>query len=155
MTDARMRWLVWALSNRLCNLYQHARIQRVGQGVWTPPPPPDTSQNIGFFSKTGPNPLNNHKATKSAFNVGPQSMAAFSGIWILEKTLSTLDPLWQNFLDLRMTNLRGGGGDNPYPAEPRFFLLWKHCRSGTAGKWRSHLIRIHNIFHPEWIRNHA
>ena len=31
---------------------------------------PEKSQNIGFLSKTGPNQLKNHKATKPAFNVG-------------------------------------------------------------------------------------
>ena len=30
---------------------------------------------IGFLSNTGPDPLNNHKATKPAFNVGPLSAA--------------------------------------------------------------------------------
>ena len=29
------------------------------------------NENIGFFSNTGMDPLNNHKATKPAFNVGP------------------------------------------------------------------------------------
>ena len=32
---------------------------------------PKKSQNIGFLSNTGPDPLENHKATKPAFNVGP------------------------------------------------------------------------------------
>ena len=30
-------------------------------------------KNIGFLSKTGPDPLKNHKATKPAFNVGQSS----------------------------------------------------------------------------------
>ena len=54
------------------------------QGVGAPP---EKSQNIGFLSKTGPDRLNNHKATKPAFNVGPSSasqrnpiyMAGFAG----------------------------------------------------------------------------
>ena len=29
--------------------------------------------NIGFHSNTGPDPPENHKATKQAFNVGPSS----------------------------------------------------------------------------------
>ena len=33
--------------------------------------PPEKSQKIVFLSKTGPDPLKNHKATKPAFNVGP------------------------------------------------------------------------------------
>ena len=35
--------------------------------------PPEKSQNIGFLSNTGPDPLKNHKATMPAFNVGPSS----------------------------------------------------------------------------------
>ena len=31
---------------------------------------PEKSQNIGFLSNTGQDPLKNHKATKPAFNVG-------------------------------------------------------------------------------------
>ena len=47
----------------------HARIQR-GGGF---PDHHEKSQNIGFLSNTGPDPLKNHKTTKSAFNVGPSS----------------------------------------------------------------------------------
>ena len=43
---------------------------RGGQGVQIPPPP-EKSQNIGFLSNTGPDPMKNHKATKPAFNVEP------------------------------------------------------------------------------------
>ena len=35
------------------------------------PPPPENSQNIGFLSKTGLDPLENHKATELAFIVVP------------------------------------------------------------------------------------
>ena len=41
-------------------------------GVWTPPPP-EKSQNIGFLSNSGPDPLKNHKATKPTFDIGPKS----------------------------------------------------------------------------------
>ena len=55
------------------NVSRHARIQRGGgQGVWTPPPLPlKNHKNIGFLSKSSPDPLKNHKATKPAFTVGP------------------------------------------------------------------------------------
>ena len=46
-----------------------------GQGVQTPPPLKN-HKNIGFLSNlsnTGPDPLENHKAAKPAFNVGPSS----------------------------------------------------------------------------------
>ena len=38
-------------------------------------PPPEKSQNIGLLSNISPDPLLNHKATKTwpAFNVGPSS----------------------------------------------------------------------------------
>ena len=50
----------------------HAQIQRGGQGIRTPPSLKN-HKNIGFLSKTGPDPLKNHKATKPAFNVGLSS----------------------------------------------------------------------------------
>ena len=40
-----------------------------GQGVLTPPG--KLQSYIGFLSNTGQDPLENHKATKPAFNVGP------------------------------------------------------------------------------------
>ena len=51
-------------------MFTHVRIQGVGQGVWTPP---EKSQNIGFRSNSGPDPLKNNEATEPAFNVGPSS----------------------------------------------------------------------------------
>ena len=54
-----------------------------GQGVRTPL---KYHKNIGFLRNTGPDSLQNHKAAKPAFNVGPSSArprnAIFSGIWI-------------------------------------------------------------------------
>ena len=35
--------------------------------------PPENSQNKGFLSNAGPDPLKNHEAIKPAFNVGPSS----------------------------------------------------------------------------------
>ena len=93
------------------NKFQHVRIQRGGQGVRTPK---ENYKNIGFLSYTGPDPLNNHKATKPAFNFGPLSACQRNAIemafcwraddgllimvfaWIvspLKKLLSKLDPL--------------------------------------------------------------
>ena len=46
------------------------------EGVGRPDPPPllKNHKNIGFpKSNICPDPLNNHKATKPAFNVGPTS----------------------------------------------------------------------------------
>ena len=54
---------------------QHEWIQRgggVGPGGQDPPPLKN-HKNIGFLSNTGSDPLENHKATKPAFNVGPPS----------------------------------------------------------------------------------
>ena len=48
----------------------HVRIQREGQGVR---PTLKNHKNIEFLSNTCPDPLNNHKATKPAFNFGPSS----------------------------------------------------------------------------------
>ena len=50
---------------------KHVRIQRGGgQGVRTPL---KTHKNIGFLSKSGPDPLEKHKDTDPAFDVGPLS----------------------------------------------------------------------------------
>ena len=49
----------------------HAQIQSGGGGGAGGPHPPEKSQNIGFLSNTGLDPLKNLKATKPAFNVGP------------------------------------------------------------------------------------
>ena len=38
----------------------------VGGGAEVRTPPPRKSQNMGFLSNTGPDPLKNHKATKPA-----------------------------------------------------------------------------------------
>ena len=56
------------------------RSSRRGTGGPDPPPPPEKSQNIGFLSNTGPDPLKNHKATKTAFNVGPSSASQRNAI---------------------------------------------------------------------------
>ena len=87
-----------------------------------PDPPLKNRKNIGFHSKH-PDLQKKHKATKPAFNVGPSQHTSktpckwpFAGgpmlariLWYLDplslttkKTLSKLDPLWQNFLDPRM-----------------------------------------------------
>ena len=47
----------------------HAWILR-GEGTGGLIPSPKKSQNIGFLSNTGPDPLKNHNATESAFNLG-------------------------------------------------------------------------------------
>ena len=48
----------------------------VGGGSWLPPPPNTHKKNhwaMRFFSNTGPDPLEKHRATKPAINVGPSS----------------------------------------------------------------------------------
>ena len=48
------------------------------------PPPPENHKNIGFLSNTGPDPLENHKATKPAFNVWPPSACLLNGVSLAE-----------------------------------------------------------------------
>ena len=50
----------------------HVQIQR-GVGDRGSGPPLKYHKNIGFLSNTGPDPLENHKTTKPAFNVWPSS----------------------------------------------------------------------------------
>ena len=45
----------------------------MGTGGPDHPPPMKNHKNIGFFKNTGPDPMKNLKATKSAFSVGPSS----------------------------------------------------------------------------------
>ena len=52
---------------------------------------------MGFRSNTGPDPLNNHKATKSAFNIAPHRHASKTPF----KCVRVGPPL-KNFLDPRM-----------------------------------------------------
>ena len=48
------------------------RIQRGGGGAGGLVPL-ENHKDIGFLSKSGPDPLKNHRATKLAFNVAPSS----------------------------------------------------------------------------------
>ena len=57
-----------SLINLCCTV--HAPYLEGEKGVGTPL---KNHKNIGFLSNTGPEPLNIHKATKPAFNVGPSS----------------------------------------------------------------------------------
>ena len=54
-------------------------VSKKNLGPWADPEgdkgfgPPENSQNKGFLSNAGPDPLKNHIAIKPAFNVGPSS----------------------------------------------------------------------------------
>ena len=94
-----------------CGMSAHARIQR-GTGGLEPPPPPKMTKNIGFSSNTGPIPGKIAKLPSQHSIYGHRRHAtetpAYCGTWILppliiKKMLSYFDPLWQNFLDPRMT----------------------------------------------------
>ena len=83
------------------------RGSRGGGGIGGPNPLIN-HKNIGFLRNTGPDPLKNHKATKPAFHVGPSSERRWPAYRVFgssllpsstNKTLSELDPLWQNFLE--------------------------------------------------------
>ena len=81
----------------------HVQMGVTGRGSQLPPP--EKSQNVGFLSNTGPDPLKNQKATKPAISMlghyRPASktpfkwpmMALFSAIWILSPLIQ------KNFLD--------------------------------------------------------
>ena len=57
----------------------HGRILKCGGGGPNTPPPPE-KKNIGFLKNTGSDPLENQKATKPAFNVGPPSASQRNAI---------------------------------------------------------------------------
>ena len=92
-----------------------------GQGVRTPL---ENHKKIGFLRSTGLDPFKNHKATKSAFNVGPSSVngvllagrwwPAYSGNLILppliklknKKRRQSWNPSDKKFLRPRMPRIR-------------------------------------------------
>ena len=49
------------------------------------PNPLENHKNIGFLSNTGSDPLNNHKATKAAFNVGPSLARHGNGVSLADR----------------------------------------------------------------------
>ena len=55
----------------------HAWIQRGDRGL--DPQPPEYHKDNRFFSNTGTDPLENHKATKPLFNVGPSKWRFVGG----------------------------------------------------------------------------
>ena len=57
-----------------------------GQGVPTP------SQKYSFLSDIGPDPLKNHKAAKSAFNVGPPLVPQIIAVFGSSHELVMLNP---------------------------------------------------------------
>ena len=52
---------------------QQTRADPEGGGSGVRPPPSENHQNIGFLCNTDPDPMENHKATEPAFNVGVSS----------------------------------------------------------------------------------
>ena len=60
-------------------IFNGFRLQMDGHAEWADPEgggdrgsgPPGKSQKYSFFSNTGPDPLENHKATKPAFHDRP------------------------------------------------------------------------------------
>ena len=91
----------------------HGRIQRGGQGLRTPPP--EKSQKYRVSNQYWSRIYENDKATKPEFNVGSSSARQRNVIYddgrliVLfgsshKKNVAKLDPLWQNFLDPRMSS---------------------------------------------------
>ena len=66
-----------------------------GQGLQTPSL--DNHKVIGFLSNTGPDRLENHKASKPAFNVRPPSARQRNAILMKSKCLISLN-VFKNFL---------------------------------------------------------
>ena len=60
------------------------RIQRVG-GAGDPNTPLKKYKAIGLRSKTGQDPLENHKATKLVFNVGLLSARKLNGVSLADR----------------------------------------------------------------------
>ena len=69
--------------------HAHVGIERGGGGG----PDPLKTQNIGFLSNIGPDPLENHKAYKPAFSVGPPSARQRNAILMAFRWRADDDPL--------------------------------------------------------------
>ena len=70
--EAILRLMYNNKDNTYLNIYHvHGRIQRGEPGVR--PAPLKNHKNIGFLGNTGPDPMENHKASKPALYVGPPS----------------------------------------------------------------------------------
>ena len=78
-----------------CILYIPSKAMRGPRGgTGGPDPLPlKNHKNIGFLSNTGPDPLNNYKASKPAFNVEPSSLrqrnAILNGESLITDAIST------------------------------------------------------------------
>ena len=73
MPTSTLCWIPAQMIDNISLCHFHAEIQSGDRRVWTPPPPLENHKTIGFLSKTGPEPQENHIASKPAFNVGPLS----------------------------------------------------------------------------------
>ena len=150
----RVAWLVNKVTGcQSYNSYQRhctvscnttVRRSRGGQGVRTrPPPPPGNNQNLGLLSNTGPDPLKDYKGAKPAFNVGPSSARQWWPAVVCRsslssspiKKLSKLDPLWQNFLDPRMTKLTE---TSSLPMVPELTLPYSSIKQMNCNTHRSY-----------------
>ena len=124
-------------------------------------PPLKNHKNIWSLSNTGQDSLKNHKATKPAFTVGPLSDRQRNtvsltgrwwpsqGIWILsstkkKKTLSKLDPLWQNFLNPGMKLMVL----NPYRI---FGKSWFCQEIGRPQKSIQNYRALKKLIHQQWL----
>ena len=78
-----------------CILYIPSKAMRGPRGGTGGPDPLPLKKhkNIGFLSNTGPDPLNNYKASKPAFNVEPSSLrqrnAILNGESLITDAIST------------------------------------------------------------------
>ena len=116
---------------------------------------PQKYHKKGFLSNTGPDPLKNCKATGPEFNVRPSSGCQQNAIWwyftgpllvvfwssllsSTKKTLSKSDPLWQKFLDPRMTGMKSINSNNrdPQLLSASVLDLWFKNRYFEKVQWK-------------------
>ena len=103
------------------------RGSRGGQGVRTPPPL-KYHKAIGFLSNTGPDPLENHKATMPAFYVGPTSARQRNAIKMAFRWRANDGPLIVVFeSSLPLSNKQTKRCQSLTPSDKTVWIRECHC----------------------------
>ena len=74
MCYTKQKLMYWLISSFAVAAFVFGMRGSRGGTVGPDPPPPENHKNIGFLGNNGQDPLENHKAARPAFNVGPYTV---------------------------------------------------------------------------------